>query len=70
MRKRLHGIPLSNSNEAYKLIAYVNDMNASISCLEEFQIVDKGSSLFKAASGCHLHRNPSSGKVLFWLAFN
>ena len=33
--------------------------------MEEFTIVDRGSSLFESASGCVLHRNPASGKVKF-----
>ena len=33
--------------------------------MNEFSIVDKGSALFEAASGCVLHRDPSSGKVKF-----
>ena len=31
----------------------------------EFKLVDRGSSLFEKASGCILHRNPYSGKVMF-----
>ena len=33
--------------------------------MNEFKIVDKGSELFEAASGCVLHRDPASGKVKF-----
>ena len=33
--------------------------------MQEFSIVDQGSALFEAASGCHLHRDPASGKVKF-----
>ena len=33
--------------------------------MNEFSIVDKGSALFEAASGCILHRDPTSGKVKF-----
>ena len=28
-------------------------------------MVDNGSALYEAASGCHLHRDPASGKVKF-----
>ena len=49
----------------YKLIAYVDDVKPSITSMEEFTIVDRGSSLFESASGCVLHRNPASGKVKF-----
>ena len=31
--------------------------------MNEFLIVDQGSSIFEKASGCILHRNPTSGKV-------
>ena len=33
--------------------------------MNEFSVVDYGSSLFEKASGCLLHRDPSSGKVKF-----
>ena len=33
--------------------------------MNEFSVVDAGSSLFESASGCKLHRDPSSGKVKF-----
>ena len=49
----------------YKLIAYVDDVKPSITSMNEFSIVDIGSALFEAASGCHLHRDPASGKVKF-----
>ena len=33
--------------------------------MHEFTLVDQGSALFEAASGCVLHRDPASGKVKF-----
>ena len=51
--------------EIYKLKAYVDDVKPGITTMNEFSIVDRGSSLFEAASGCKLHRDPSSGKVKF-----
>ena len=33
--------------------------------MHEFSLVDQCSAIFEAASGCHLHRNPASGKVKF-----
>ena len=51
--------------EVFKLIAYVDDVKPSITSMHEFIIVDQGSSLFEAASGCKLHRDPASGKVKF-----
>ena len=55
----------TTTSETYKLIAYVDDVKPSISSMNEFSIVDKGSSLFETASGCVLHRDPNSGKVKF-----
>ena len=49
----------------YKLTAYVDDVNPSVTSMQEFKLIDKGSALFEAASGCMLHRDPSSGKVKF-----
>ena len=65
LENRLQGIPLASSSEVYKLIAYVDDVKPSISNMNEFSIVDQGSALFEAASGCKLHRDPNSGKVKF-----
>ena len=49
--------------ETYKVIGYVDDVKPSITSMNEFKLVDEGSSLFEKASGCVLHRNPASGKV-------
>ena len=51
--------------EKYKLLGYIDDIKPAITSMNEFTIVDKGSSLFEAASGCILHRDPTSGKVKF-----
>ena len=51
--------------ENYKLIAYVDDVKPSITSMQEFNVVDQGSAIFEAASGCVLHRDPKSGKVKF-----
>ena len=53
------------STETYKVMAYVDDVKPGITSLEEFSLVDRGSALFEAASGCVLHRDPNSGKVKF-----
>ena len=73
LEKRLRGIPIytinfftpATSTENYKLMAYVDDVKPSVSSMQEFKIIDQGSALFEAASGCILHRDPSSGKVKF-----
>ena len=51
--------------ETYKVIGYVDDIKPAITSMHEFTVVDQGSSLFEAASGCILHRDPRSGKVKF-----
>ena len=73
LERRLRGIPIYTMNifsaptttELYKVLAYVDDVKPGITSLEEFTLVDKGSALFEAASGCILHRDPKSGKVKF-----
>ena len=56
--------PLTTT-ETYKVIGYIDDVKLAITTMAEFLLVDQGSSLFEAASGCILHRNPASGKVKF-----
>ena len=51
--------------ETYKVIGYIDDVKPAITSMEEFSLVDRGSSLFEQASGCILHRDPTSGKVKF-----
>ena len=73
LEKRLTGILIYEnqlsmsyqSQELYKLIAYVDDVKPAITSMNEFALVDQGSALFEAASGCVLHRDPASGKVKF-----
>ena len=47
----------------YKVIGYIDDIKPAITTMNEFLMVDRGSALFEAASGCVLHRDPTSGKV-------
>ena len=56
--------PLTVS-EIYRVAGYVDDVKPAITNMSEFSLVDHGSSVFEAASGCTLHRDPSSGKVKF-----
>ena len=73
LERRLRGINIYkpnffstvNSMETYKLMAYVDDVKPSITSMNEFSLVDKGSAIFESASGCRLHRDPKSGKVKF-----
>ena len=53
------------TTEKYKVMAYVDDVKPGITSLEEFSLIDRGSALFEAASGCILHRDPKYGKVKF-----
>ena len=73
LEKRLTGIPIytmdmfnaPTTTETFKVEAYVDDVKPAITSLAEFELVDKGSAIFEAASGCVLHRDPSKGKVKF-----
>ena len=57
--------PLQRVEEVYRLIAYVDDVKPAITSMNEFFLVDRASLLFENASGCELHRDPTSGKVKF-----
>ena len=81
LEKRLRGIPIYSLPvlgpvsemapalepvvEKYTVIGYADDLKPSITCLEEFKLVDEASSLFERCSGCKLHRSPTSGKCKF-----
>ena len=73
LEKRLRGIPIytmdmfnaPTTTETFKVEAYVDDVKPAITSLAEFELVDRGSAIFEAASGCILHRDPSKGKVKF-----
>ena len=51
--------------ETFKLVAYADDVKPAITTMEEFGLVDRAMAWFENASGCRLHRNPSSGKCKF-----
>ena len=59
--------PLPDTQETFRLIAYVDDVKPAITSMQEFLLVDNASLLFEKASGCELHRDPLSGKVSFSL---
>ena len=73
LEKRLRGIPIytskflspSTSTDVYKLMAYIDDVKPIVTSMQEFKLIDQGSALFEASSGCILHRDPASGKVKF-----
>ena len=54
--------PLPPIEERYKVISYADDVKPGVTTMEEFNLVDRASLLFEKASGCILHRDPSSGK--------
>ena len=81
LERRLRGIPIYSMpaagpvqdkepfpltiTETYRVIGYIDDVKPAITAMNEFSLVDHGSSIFERASGCILHRNPASGKVKF-----
>ena len=46
----------------YKVQGYLHDCKQAITSMSEVSLVDKASNLFERASGCRLHRDPSSNK--------
>ena len=56
---------LEPAQQIFKLIAYADDVNPAISCMQEFLLVDEACSMLELASGVKLHRDPASGKVKF-----
>ena len=77
LSKRLQGIPVLNIpiqgpvlqtdnfppsiSESFKVIGYIDDIKPAITTMSEISLV----LLFEMASGCILHRDPTSGKVKF-----
>ena len=57
--------PLGNTEERYKVTGYADDCKPAITSMAEFSLVETETRLFEAASGCELHRDPTSGKVKF-----
>ena len=49
----------------YKVVGYADDLKPAVTSMDEFELIDKGSSLFERSSGCKIHRDPSSGKCKF-----
>ena len=46
----------------YKVQEYLDDCKPAITSMSEFSLVDEACNLFERASGCRLHRDPSSNK--------
>ena len=57
--------PLQPLEERYKVIGYADDVKPAITSMMEFTLVDRAMALFESASGCKLHRDPSSKKCKF-----
>ena len=56
---------MGHIKQVFKLVAYADDVKPAISCMAEFELVDKACTLLERASGVKIHRNPDSGKVKF-----
>ena len=63
--KQQHGPPPPPLELRYKVIGYADDSKPAITSMEEFMVVDRSLSLFEKASGCKVHRDPSSMKCKF-----
>ena len=57
--------PLPPVEERYKVIGYADDVKPAITSMAEFCLVDKAMELFENASGCKLHRDPTTKKFKF-----
>ena len=57
--------PLPPIEDRYKVIGYADDVKPAITSMVEFSIVDRAMALFESASGCRLHRDPSTKKCKF-----
>ena len=51
--------------ERYKLMAYCDDVKPSVTCMNEFTIINTACTLFEKSSGCRLHRDPAAGKCKY-----
>ena len=51
--------------ERYRVVSYADDLKPAITTMAEFSLVNDASALFEAASGCRLHRDPTSMKCKF-----
>ena len=58
-------MPLSPMEERYKLMAYCDDVKPSVTCMNEFTIINTACTLFEKSSGCRLHRDTAAGKCKF-----
>ena len=47
------------------MIGFADDVKPAVTKMEEFKLVDKAMALFEGASGCKLHRDPSTKKCKF-----
>lgn len=58
-------LPPEVAEERLTAFGYADDLKTAITTMQEFGIVDDKISQFERASGCELHRDPTSGKVKF-----
>ena len=57
-----HADPLKPLEERHKAISYADDLKPAVTSTDEIPLVGKASAMFEAASGCILHRDPTSQK--------
>ena len=57
--------PLPPLEERYKVIGYAHYVKPAIISLSEFSLVHKAMEMFETASGCRLHRDPTTKKCKF-----
>ena len=63
--KESEEFPLPFLEERFKVMAYCDDVKPAICSIEEFEVADKGASLFEKAAGTRLHRDPITQKCKF-----
>ena len=65
VQKDSNAISLPPVEERYRVVSYADDLKPAIVSMNEFMLVNNASALFEAASGCRLHRDPTSQKCKF-----
>jgi len=47
----------------YKVMGYCDDLKPAITCDDDYNVIEKGVTLFEKSSGCRLHRDLASKKM-------
>ena len=61
---------LEDEVDVYKVKGYADDLKPYIKTLDEFSLLDRGLTLFEAASGCQVHRDVNQDKCKVLLLGN